>query len=94
MNRDDPSATGDWEITDNLTNPAKPCNIYYVQARRVGIPSIVYNSADEIKSNLNQVVRFVVNRYKALQVGMVCINTENTATGGCFNYEIRFCCGK
>ena len=92
MNRDLPSGTGDWEVTDARDNPVKPCKIYYVQARKVGDPSIVYNSPFEIKSKLNQVVTFKVNRYESLGVGMWCNNEANN--GKCLDYEVRFCCGK
>ena len=92
MDRDNPSGVGDYEVTDSSSNPQKPCPIYYVQAMKVGDPSVLYNSAEEIKFKLNQVVHFVVNRYQALGVGMYCVNSENPA--GCFDYKARFCCGK
>ena len=89
-----PGGMGDYEVTDATDNPTKPCPIYYVQARKYGNTSILYNSAEEIKTVLNQTVHFVCNRFQLLGVGMYCVNSENTANGGCLDYQVRFCCGK
>ena len=88
-----PGGMGDYEVTDATDNPTKPCPIYYVQARKYGNTSILYNSAEEIKTVLNQTVHFVCNRFQLLGVGMYCVNSENTANGGCLDYQVRFCCG-
>ena len=93
MDRDDPSGVGDYELTadDGLGNPVKPCPCnYYVQARVKG-NSTIYNSPDEIKTDLGQVVGFVVNAQEQYGVGMYCKNAENTVP--CQDYEARFCCG-
>ena len=98
MNRDSPSGVGDYEITDPNTSacylPTCPNN-YYVQAQVIGLPTI-YNSAEEVKSNLNQVVHFVLNRYMTPGIGMYCRNDENinAAAYGCRDYRVRFCCGE
>jgi hypothetical protein len=98
MDRDDQYGVGDYEtIQDNTTLPIylPPClDNFYVQAQRVDYPTI-YNSAEEIKSNLNQNVHFVVDHYSQYQVGngMWCKNDEN-APSGCFDYQVRFCCGE
>ena len=56
---------------------------------KLGDPSVIYNSPEEIKYNLYQTVHIVVNCYKNLGVGMYCVNSENPA--GCFDYQARFC---
>lgn len=90
MDRDNPSGVGDYEVTDSQTNPTKPCPTnYYVQARVSGT-STLYNSPDEIKTDLGQVVYFVVNANQQYGVGMYCKNADNTET--CKDYEARFCC--
>ena len=93
----DPFGVGDTELIDWLTPPEywTPCpNNYYVQAQRVNYPTI-YNSAEEIKKSLNQTVHFVVNRYALFGwgVGLSCNNGENLRAG-CFDYQVRFCCGE
>ena len=101
MDRDDPGGVGDYEtIQDILIEPTLPIYLppcldnFYVQAQRVDYPTI-YNSAEEIKSHLNQNVHFVVDRYSqyGVGVGMWCKNDEN-APAGCFDYRVRFCCGE
>jgi hypothetical protein len=92
MNRDNPDGLGDYELTDSQSNPAKPCpSNYYVQARVVGT-SKLYNSQNEIATDLGQVVRFVVNKNSRYGVGMYCQNGDNKVP--CKDYEARFCCGK
>ena len=94
MDRDDPGGVGDYELTadDGLGNPTKPCPCnYYVQARVKGTIK-VYNSPDEIKTDLGQVVGFVVNANQTYGAGMYCKNADNTVA--CKDYETRFCCGK
>jgi hypothetical protein len=54
MNRDTNTGVGDYEVTDTLTNPPKPCLAYYVQARKNNDASIIYNSPEEVKFKLNQ----------------------------------------
>ena len=96
MNRDNEYGVGDYEITEAQNNPTKPCpSNYYVQARVVGT-SKVYNSPDEIKTDLGQVVWFVVNATQQYGVGMYCKNADNPPVSPpkCKNYEARFCCGK
>ena len=89
-----PGGMGDYELTTAVDDPVKPCGIYYIQARKYGDTSIIYNSVEEIKSRLNQTVHFVSNRFQSLGVGMYCLNSENTGNGGCLDYQVRFCCGK
>jgi hypothetical protein len=94
----DPFGAGDTELIDCFT-PSEywtPCpDNYYVQAQKIGDPTTIYNSAEEIKRNLNQTVHFVVNRYALFGwgVGLSCINAENLPAG-CFDYQVRFCCGE
>ena len=93
MDRDNPSGVGDYEVTDSQTNLTKPCPCptnYYVQARVSGT-SKLYNSPNEIRTDLGQVVHFVVNANQQYGVGMFCNNAQNTEQ--CKDYEARFCCG-
>ncbi len=55
MNRDNNGGVGDYEVTDSLTNPTKPCLQFYVQARKNNdAGGIIYNSPEEVKFKLNQ----------------------------------------
>ena len=44
-----PGGMGDYELTTAVDDPVKPCGIYYIQARKYGDTSIIYNSVEEIK---------------------------------------------
>ena len=96
MDRDEPTGVGDYEITDNITDPVKPCK-YVVQAR-LKCQNSTYNSPQEVKARLGQNVTFVVNSYQPLLgVGMYCRNEDQNGTlcpHGCMDYEARFCQGK
>jgi hypothetical protein len=79
-------------VTDNITNPTKPCPGNYVVQTRVTGTTQIFNSPQEVLAKTEQKFNFVVNAYQSLGVGMYCANVDNSQ--GCLNFETRFCCGK
>jgi hypothetical protein len=53
----------------------------------------IYNSAQEVKSSLNQNVGFNVNRFSIANSGVFC-NNDSQPNKRCLDYQVRFCCGK
>jgi hypothetical protein len=92
FNRDLPGGVGDYEVTDTVTNPTKPCPSNYVVQTRVTGTTQIFNSPQEVLTKTGQKVKFVVNAYQPLGVGMYCANADNSQ--GCLNFEARFCCGE
>ena len=74
--RDDPSATGDWELLHVRHDARDLC------ANPIGAEARIIGNSDLLTS---QNVQFTLG-------GLICQNTEQQPNEGCFDYEVRFCC--
>ena len=60
------------------------------------IQSQIFHNSQEVKELTNQNVEFIFNfdaEVAPLMSGLYCKNIDQPF-GKCFNYQIRFCCGK
>jgi hypothetical protein len=85
FDRDDPSATGDWEDVGNLRtqNPGRICQApSQIQGRVVG--------SHEAALSTGQTLAFF-----GPATGLACVNSQQpTGADMCLDYEVRFCCDK